>query len=503
MRKIKLLKNTVSSLTFQITTLICGFILPKLILNHYGSEVNGLVGSITQFLQIIAFLELGVGAVVQSSLYRPLANNNEKLISKIYSSANSYFKKIGLILIIYIFILIFIYPSIINQNIDYLYSGTLIIAIGINFFSQYYFGMVDRLLLTADQRGYIQYNIQTISLIINTVLCYILIINGSSIQIVKFATSIIYLSRPFFLKYYVSVHYKIDKRIKYNEEPINQKWNGIAQHFASVILNSTDIIILTMFSTLSEVSVYTVYNLIVSGVKNLFTSLTAGIQSLVGELLAKEDYNKLKSFFSWLEWILHTTVVFIFGCTANLAVPFVAVYTATVNDANYILPLFSLFLTIAHAMHCIRLPYNIMILAGGHYRETQKNYFIAAILNIVISLILVINFGLIGVAIGTLIALSYQTIWMAWYNSKEFIKWPFKNFLKQLLVNLITFSLGYLLAKYLIALNTLSFLSWIILGFKVAAVWITVIVLVNMIFYRDHLMRLKNKLKLYISNSLQ
>ena len=34
-------------------------------------------------------------------------------------------------------------------------------------FSQYYFGVVDRILLIADQRGYIQYNIQTVTLVIN------------------------------------------------------------------------------------------------------------------------------------------------------------------------------------------------------------------------------------------------------------------------------------------------------------------------------------------------
>ena len=66
MRKKKLIYNTVSSLIYQIVTIVCGFILPRVILNYYGSEVNGLVNSITQFLQIIAFLDLGIGAVVKN-----------------------------------------------------------------------------------------------------------------------------------------------------------------------------------------------------------------------------------------------------------------------------------------------------------------------------------------------------------------------------------------------------------------------------------------------------
>ena len=95
MREKKLAKNTISSLFFQITTIVCGFILPRLILNSFGSEINGLVNSINQFLQIIAFLELGVGAVVQSSLYKPLADGNNEEISKIIVSAGKFFKKLA------------------------------------------------------------------------------------------------------------------------------------------------------------------------------------------------------------------------------------------------------------------------------------------------------------------------------------------------------------------------------------------------------------------------
>ena len=73
MRGRLLAKNTIASLIAQITAIVCGFILPRFFLEYYGSDVNGLINSITQFLGIISFLELGVGAVVQSSLYKPLA----------------------------------------------------------------------------------------------------------------------------------------------------------------------------------------------------------------------------------------------------------------------------------------------------------------------------------------------------------------------------------------------------------------------------------------------
>ena len=106
MRKKRLILNTITSLLLQLTTIICGFVLPRLILNHFGSNVNGLVNSITQFLQIISFLELGVGAVVQSSLYKPLADKDNNQISSIIVSANKFFRKIAIILTVYILVLI-------------------------------------------------------------------------------------------------------------------------------------------------------------------------------------------------------------------------------------------------------------------------------------------------------------------------------------------------------------------------------------------------------------
>ena len=39
----------------------------------YGSDVNGLVSSITQFLGYIALVEGGVGGVIRAALYKPLA----------------------------------------------------------------------------------------------------------------------------------------------------------------------------------------------------------------------------------------------------------------------------------------------------------------------------------------------------------------------------------------------------------------------------------------------
>ena len=493
-RSNKLVKNIVASVFYQISTIICGFVLPRLILGSYGSDVNGLVNSITQFLQVIAFLELGVGAVVQSSLYKPLAEHNDIEISKIISSASKFFRRIASILAVYIVILIVVYPFLANQQFGFIYTAGLIAVIGVSSFSQYYFGVVDRILLTADQRGYIQYTAQAITLILNTIACAILIQFRASIHVVKLTTSILFFARPLFLKIYVDRNYLIDRKIRYEGEPIKQKWNGVAQHVAAVVLDSTDTIILTFMSDLASVSVYSVYFLVVHGIKQLFMSLTNGFHSLIGELWAKQEKENLSLFFSFTEWFIHTGTVFLFGCTSVLIIPFVRIYTNGITDVNYIRPIFGYLLVAAHAFHCLRLPYNIMILAGGHYKQTQHNYIIAAVLNIVISVLAVKSFGLVGVAIGSLTAMMYQTIWMAFYNSKNLIKWPFIKFIKRMLVDslMAVISLG---LCSIIRLSPNTYLALIPVAILKAIIWAVVIFLINMLFYKGELALALNNLK--------
>lgn len=485
MRGKRLAINTVSSLAFQICTIICGFIVPRLILKSFGSEVNGLVNSITQFLGIISFLELGVGAVIQSALYKPLADKDTDQISKVIVSGQRFFTKLAIILLVYVAFLMGIYPFIANQNFSFLYTATLIGVISISSFAQYYFGIVNRLLLTADQKGYISYNAQTFTLLLNTVACFVLIKLGAPIHIVKLTTSLIYVIRPLILMIYVKRNYQINWKIQYNEEPIKQKWNGVAQHIAAVVLDGTDNVVLTIFAGLRDVSVYSVYNLVVAGVKQLLLSTTNGIQSLMGELWAKQELASLRKFFGWVEWMLHTGTIFVFGVTSVLIVPFVKVYTNGITDINYIQPLFAMLLVAANAGHCLRLPYNIMILAGGHYKQTQSNYVIAAIINIGVSILAVRKWGLVGVAVGTVIAMFYQTIWMAVYNSKNLIEWPFKNFIKQILVDIISVvSLHFVTSIF--ELNVVSFSAWLVLAIKVSFVGCIVILIANFIFYRSY-----------------
>lgn len=93
MRSKKAIINIISSLMLQLVTVICGFIVPRLIIKSFGSSVNGLVTSITQFLAYITLLESGFGPVVKSVLYKPIANRDKSEIERILKASEKFLEQ--------------------------------------------------------------------------------------------------------------------------------------------------------------------------------------------------------------------------------------------------------------------------------------------------------------------------------------------------------------------------------------------------------------------------
>lgn len=497
-RKKKLFANSISSLSYQVISLVCGFVLPRLFIQHFGSDVNGLVTSITQFLGLISLCDLGVGAVVQSTLYDPLSRNDMHEVSKIVISAEKFFKNVARLLIIYTLLLVFLYPLIHKDEFDYLYTASLIIVISISTFAQYYFGMTYRQLLNADQLGFIVFSIQSIVLVLNTIICYVLMKFDASIQLIKLVSSLLFVLQPLLFLLVARRKYALDKTIILTEEPIKQKWNGLAQNIASVVLANTDVFVLTIMSSLQNISIYAVYHMIVAGVKQIIMSLTNGMLAMIGNMLALGENDKLNKTFDVFEWVIHTVVTIAFGITALLIIPFVQVYTKGFNDAEYIVPLFAVLITLAEASYCLRLPYNMVVMAACHYKQTQRSAIIEALINIFISVILVHQYGLIGVAIGTLIAMVYRTIYFAIYLQNNILKRKLTIFVKHVVVDILSVAVLIMFVKIaepLYIMNAETYLSWIWLAVKISVTSVIVVGLVNFLAYKYVIVQIFTMLK--------
>ena len=459
-RKKKLFLNSSLGLVKQLVLVVCGFILPRYMLLYYGSDVNGLVSSITHFLGFISLLEMGIGPVVQASLYKPLADKNNVEISKVVISAERFFRTIAKVFLGYIAVLCFVFPIFVNSQFSPIYTISLLIIISISSLAQYFFGATYQLLLNADQKAYIQISLQIITVLLNTILCIVFMKIGASIHIVRLVTAFVYVLRPLGQMLYVRKHYKLNKKLVLTEEPIKQKWNGFSQHLAAVITGNADVVILTLFATLASVSIYSVYYNVVYGVTSIALTAATGLEAFFGNMLAKNETETLNKSFQVVEWFTHFAVTLLFTVTFITITPFISVYTKGVTDANYIAPAFGHMLTLAYAAECLRIPYFRMIKAAGHFKQTQNGAFISAGINIVISITLVFKFGLIGIAFGTLAAMLYHTCYFVWYLRKNIIYRQGKYYLKYLLTDVVVGGISYIIFRNL-TLRVLSYMEWV------------------------------------------
>ena len=138
------------------------------------------------------------------------------------------------------------------------------------------------------------------------------------------------------------------------------------------INNNTDIIVASFFLSMKEVSVYTVYYLVINGIKKIITRITTGVEAALGNLKAEKNEEKLKNNFLLFEFILNFICVFVFSCLIILIIPFVKVYTKGVTDADYIRYSFAIVACLAELFYCLRLAYTFMVQAIGAFSETKK-----------------------------------------------------------------------------------------------------------------------------------
>ena len=74
-------KSTLTNILEQLFLLVYGLFIPRLIIQTYGSEVNGLTAFIQQFLNVFQLLQAGtVGASIYQ-LYKPIATNDYEQIN--------------------------------------------------------------------------------------------------------------------------------------------------------------------------------------------------------------------------------------------------------------------------------------------------------------------------------------------------------------------------------------------------------------------------------------
>ena len=479
MRGKKLAINTFCSLAQEFVSVICGFILPRLILASYGSKYNGLIASITQFLSCAVLLRAGIGGVTRAALYKPLAQEDHDSFCAIVNATDQYMKRIGLILAMLILGFATIYPVLVKNDFGWAFTFSLVLIIGASTFAESFFGITYLIVLQADQRLWVSSVMSIICTILNTVFASILILNHCSIHIVKIASAIVFVLYPIVLGSYVRKKYKIDKSVPPNYNTIAQRWDAFWQQIAIFVMYNTDIMLLTIFSNMLEVSVYSVYNMVMHGLKRVIVSFSGSQEAAFGDMIARREDDTLRQSVSAVENMMFSLCTIVYACTSLLILDFVTLYTNEITDVNYIRPVFV----------------QAVVEAAGHFKQTKKGAIFEPVLNIGLSIIFVTRYGLVGVAIGTLAATLFRTLQYSIYMSKHIVKRSVLITLNRAAVSAVEWGLIAFISNFFLNMSSMSYLQWIIKALILVIISSVIVIGGNYLTFRKDTVLLLKKVR--------
>lgn len=485
--------NSIASTCAQVVTMVCGFILPRLILSTFGSSYNGITASVSQFLSVIALLRAGIGGATRASLYKSLAYNDTKKISATVKATEVFMRKIALIFLGIVIMFSVFYPFLVKDEFEWGFAASLILIISLSTFIQYFFGITYQMLFQADQRQYIAAGISTVATVLNTMIAVILIKLGVGIHGVKLGSAAAYSITPFALNYLAKKEYHLDKKARPDFSTINQRWDAFFHQLAGFIHNNTDITLLTVFTNTKEISVYTVYYLVANGLRNMMNTLVVGVESAFGNIIAKKEDETLKKNVVYYETMLHVCCSILFGAALVLVTPFVQVYTKGVVDVNYIRYTFGYLVIIGEMLFVLRSPYEALVNAAGHYKQTKKYAFTEAGINLFLSILMVRQYGLVGVVVGTIIAILFRNLAYGSYVSQEIIHRDLIVFVKRFLVTGLTVISISLISRFLPKPEMTTYWNWVVYAVMVTLLSIVLTVFFNYIFFRNDMFQMLKK----------
>ncbi len=425
----KVKKNIFWAICSQLLVFAVGLIVPRLILTSYGSEVNGLLTTVTQIFTYVGLLEAGIGNASLNALYKPLANLNYYKVSDIFSATQKYFKKVTFIYLFCVVALSFIYPLCITCELSYTQVFLIIFFQGLSGALTFFFVAAYRQLLAADGRNYIVSNINLIIYVMTSAVKIILMGLGFNVVMLQAGYLIVHCCQILLFVIYMKKHYPwLKKHSKPDMEALSQRNAFLIHEISGTIFSSTDAFVLSTFCNLMVTSIYSVYNMVFTALNSLINALNSGLHYILGQNYG-EDKEHYISIHDTYDSIYMAIVFSLFSVAYVLICPFVSIYTNGVTDIEYVDYMLPILFVSIQLLSCGRATSARLINIAGHAKVTQVRSLLEAAINITVSIVLSKSIGIYGVLLGTIIALLYRTNDIIIYANRKILnRSPWKTY---------------------------------------------------------------------------
>lgn len=499
----KSIKNSTVTMVYYGLNILLAFYSRKIFLDYLGAEVLGLNTTAVNILQFLNLAELGIGASITFSLYKPLHNKDFDTINEIVTMQGMLYRRIAMLIIGGAAVVMCFFPWIFSKMtlpLWYAYAsfGAMLFSSLLGYFINY-----RQIVLGVAQMGYkIQINVGTYGFICT--ICQILAVRYAPhpyvwwlVLKVVFAIFASVMLQRTIRKYFpqlavASMSYRQLKE-KYGE--ILTKTKQVFIHnIGGFALSQSSPLVIYAYASLTMVAFYGNYMAVITGAMNLVNAVFSSVAAGVGDLVAEGDKNKIKKVFYEIfsmRFLLASTIVF---SILMLGQNFITLWLG----AEYLLGFSSL--AIMSATLFIRLNrYTVFqFLCGYGLFQDVWSPITEASINLGLSILLGYFFGLNGILSGVLISLIVIIeVWKPIFLFRDGFKqsiWPYVfNYAIHIGIALVVGLSIYYVANRVLNVQIVTWLQFLVLALCCVGAFILITAMLLFAFtqgFRDFTKRL-------------
>lgn len=481
MRFKKSILNMIAGFGSMMINGIFSFIKIAIIVRLLGNEINGLNNLIGQIFNFLMISEAGLSLATITLLYKPIANKDNEQINKIVSGS---IKIIGYIIIIISLLAIFISFLVPYFIKDTILTNEYISLVFVLFAFKALVPQISQPLkayVIARQEEYFINFLKIISNILLNLIEIYLILSTSDYLSMLVGGLIFTIFSELIIILILIKKYPFIKIFNKNKDysAITHMKELVKVNAVSTAAKSVDPIVISRVIGINTTSFYSNYSYVQNFLQSILGAILGSVTPMFGDMFAKNEdrlYQKFNMYIVISNFIASSAALCFYAFIQQFILLWVG--KSSLFSGNIAL-LFSLLVYMYTAMR----PINTLVVTNGFFKLSSKSAIYETIINIVLSIVLSIKFGVVGVLIASVISYLLASFWFFPIKTyKKIFGISSKEYFKRQFYCLLLLSVEYGMVNIIQDYNMIRVNSFSELIFKAGAAGI-IILIVNTLFY--------------------
>lgn len=492
----------ISSQLYTIIGVLFALVSVPIIIRHLSSEIYGLSVIIFQVTSYLGLFDFGLSAGVDKYLAGTRNDNDEnrEIIKKIISTSLVVYSIIALFIAIAGNIFAPFAQTVFNAPQSYKYDihfiiSTISILLGLQLILR-----VIGSIFFAHQRQLLSNTLSFILSISNTVLTVIFVCLNFGLWSFVYSQVISFVINAIFNIYYLRKHYNyLEFKIRYFDSTLLKKMlsYGFSLFLISVsvqVIFQTDRILVGSFISLTAVALYSISTKVPELITQFLWKITDNSFPAIVEISSEKDSSAFTAVHNRLMNITISLSSIVFWVVLVASYPFIKLWVGGkyyVSDVFLLLTLY-LYLIQHTFIHVTAMCLN----AAGIANKIAFMYVLEAALNVLLSIILIKQYQILGVILGTIISGALTSVWFVPYLAIKYMKTNVYIYIKTIVIPLAVESLvggALYLASKKMFLRIDNWLQLILYSFLFSVIALLPVIFMNRSFFISMILKIKAK----------